>query len=313
MWIGLFALGAGPLLAPLLRRNLAVASAVDGFILVSVCGLVVLQVVPQSVDIAGASAIAWLVIGLVTPVVLHCFDQLAPVGAARAKAVSAAVVVGIGLFVHALLDGGALATDVGHHHDHDEEHQVSALALAVILHRVPTSVAVWVMGRDRFGVAGAAGLLAALAAGTVVGATNVDAIVGAGGVGAAGLASMQAFAAGAVMHVLIDAPPLDISPYRRASALGAGLAAAALWALTQTHPVIRLAEDELHFSQTFLTLAAEAGPGVVVAVVIVGIIRRRRVPVVIGAGAGPLVRVASGLWGALSVPPLRLRRWPGRR
>ncbi len=303
LWLGLLALGVGPLLAPLLRRQLALASAVDGFVLVSVCGLVILQVVPQSVDIVGASAIAWLVVGMVVPVVLHRFDQRAPPGAARVKAASAVVVVGVGLFVHALLDGSALVTiAAGHHDEHHHDDGVGALALAVILHRVPTSVAVWVMGRDRFGTAGAVGLLLALAAGTVVGASNVSAVVGEGSLGVGGLAAMQAFAAGAVLHVLIDAPALDVSPYRRASAIGAGLAVAALVALTHTHPVLRLAEDELHFSQTLLTLVAEAAPGVVVAVVVVGLVRRLQRAVIIGQGHSALARVFSGIWGALSVP-----------
>ncbi len=314
MLIGLLALGAGPLLAPVLRRHLGVASAVDGFILVSVCGLVVLQVVPQSVGIVGPSAIAWLAVGMVTPVFLHRFDRRAPPGAARARTISAGVVVGVGLFVHAVLDGVALVhvgdvgDAVGGHaahaagHDHHDSEGMSSLALAVILHRVPTSLAIWVMGRDRFGTAGAVGLLLSLAAGTLVGAANVAAFVDDGSVGLGTLAAMQAFAAGAVMHVLIDAPTLDVTPYRRASAIGAALAAAALIALTQTHPVLRLAEDELHFSQTLLTLVAEAGPGLVVAVAVVALLRRRQRPIIIGAGTTGLSRALSGVRGALLAP-----------
>lgn len=275
--LGLLALGVGPLIGPWLRRTNSLAAGVDGFVVTAVCGLVLLHVLPQSIVLAGGVGFVVCALGFFTPVVLHRLDaKQLPASLAGPRALVSIVVVVAGLFIHAFLDGvalvggGALESTLGngaaHSHTHDDE-GLSLLAIAVLLHRLPYSLAIWLVGRERLGTTRAVGLLMALAAGTVVGA-----IVGevASGSGVASLALVQAFAAGAVLHVLLDAPAFDVSSSPRASAIGVVAAVVVLVLLTRGHPVVRVAQEELQFGSTLWTLAVHSAPAVLVSLLVLG-------------------------------------------
>jgi uncharacterized protein len=309
--LGLLALGVGPLLGPWLRRTSALAAGVDGFVVTAVCGLVFLHVLPQSVALAGGVGFVVCALGFFTPVLLHRLDaiRLPATLAGPRELVSVAVVVA-GLFIHAFLDGVALvgggALESGHEgsaahsHTHNDE-SVSLLAIAVLLHRLPYSLAIWLVGRERLGTARAVGLLMALAAGTVVGA-----IVGevASGSGVASLALVQAFAAGAVLHVLLDAPAFDVAASPRASAIGVVAAIIVLVLLTQSHPVVRVAEMELQFGSTLWTLAVQSAPAVLIALIVLGglgLVGPRLRPS-LGRGRGLFAQALSGVVAGAILP-----------
>jgi hypothetical protein len=299
--LGLGALAVGPLLGPLLQRHTWLAAAVDAFVVVTVTGLVVLHVLPQSVALTGPAALVVAAFGLVVPALLHRFDAAQRPAAWRgSRDVLALAVLLAAAFGHALLDGVALV-DGGHagghdgpdgpdgpdaHHDdgvpgghalHEHGDGLSALALAVLLHRLPYGLALWVVGRERLGRARSIAVLLSLAAGTIVGAVVGDQLVSAATAGI--FAGVQAFAAGAILHVLLEAPTLDVRGARRSSVVGVGLGVGVLLLLTQTHPVIAVVVDELPFATVLRVLATSTVPAALLAVVVVTIrvlVGRRR-------------------------------------
>lgn len=318
--LGLLALGVGPLLGPLLRRASSLGAGVDGFVVTAVCGLVLLHVMPQSVALAGGWGFALCALGFLVPVLLHRLDaQKLPAAATSGREVITVVVVVAGVFIHAFLDGVALvggdtlegaveAHDHAHHAHHahraghDDSGGVSVLALAVLLHRVPYSLAIWLVGRERLGTARAVGLLVALGAGTITGALVGD--IASDGAGIVALALVQAFAAGAVLHVLFDAPAFDVAGSPRASAVGVLVAFIVLAMLTRSHPVVRVAEEDLHFGHTLMTLALESAPAVLLSLLalgVLGVVGPRLRPT-IGGGASSFVQAVSGVVAGAMLP-----------
>jgi uncharacterized membrane protein YraQ (UPF0718 family) len=273
--LGLCALAVGPVLGPVLRRHLAAAAAVDGFVVVTVTGLVVLHVLPQSVAIGGVGVLPLAGLGVVVPALLHRFDAVQRPAAWRGgrTAVATALLL-LAAFGHALLDGVALIDGHGAHGvDLDEgtgDHAgdgLSALAVAVLLHRLPYGLALWVVGRERLGLPRTLAVLCSLAAGTIVGALLGDRLVSPAT--AVALALVQAFAAGAILHVLLEAPAVDVSGSRRASSVGALLGIGVLVLLTRTHPVIAVVTGELAFSSTLKALAGVSAPVILAGLVAV--------------------------------------------
>ena len=65
---------AAPLVATLLSRSPWLGWSMDSFVLVTVGGIVVLHVVPQSAALAGPRAIVAACIGLFLPILLHRLD-----------------------------------------------------------------------------------------------------------------------------------------------------------------------------------------------------------------------------------------------
>jgi uncharacterized membrane protein YraQ (UPF0718 family) len=253
------------------------------------------------------------------PVLLHRLDaQRLPAFLSGPRAALTGLVLVAGVFIHAFLDGVALvggdtlegavdATRAGAHgqahHDHGHEGGgLSLLAVAVLLHRLPYSLAIWLVGRERLGTSRAIALLVALGAGTVVGAVVGD--VATDGAGVRALALVQAFAAGAVLHVLFDAPAFDVSSSPRASAVGVVVAIVVLVLLTRSHPVVRVAEEELQFGATLWTLAVQSAPAVLVSLVVLGVLGvvGPRLRPTVGRGRWRPVQALSGVVAGAVLP-----------
>lgn len=302
--LGLLALGVGPVVAPLLRRSQGLAAGVDGFVVCTVTGLVLLHVVPQSVAIAGPGALALAALGFFVPALLHRLDAWqVPASVAGARRVIAAVVVVAGAFTHALLDGVALVGDSLHDHGHEHaDDGLTMLALAVLLHRLPYSLAIWVVGRERFGTAQALLLLGALGAGTIVGAFGGGVLLD--GASSQVLSLVQAFAAGAVLHVLLDAPAFDVDRSPRSSAVGVLVGLGVLALVTRGHPAVRVAADELAFSQALFTIAAKSAPAVLISLGFLGFLGTfgRRLLLPVGVGTSRLTQALSGVVAGAPLP-----------
>lgn len=269
--LSLLALGIGPLIGPVLQRFRGVAAALDGFIIVTVCGLVVLHVLPQSVALGGTGALLWAALGVAAPALLHRLDARQHSAAVRgSRTVVTTVVFVAAAFAHALLDGTALVgvggAD-GHDHGHlNEGSSFSVLAVAVLLHRIPYGLALWLVGRERLGLPRTLLVLAALAAGTIAGAVVGDHLVTTTTAG--GFALVQAFAAGAILHVLLDAPPVDVRGAPRFSFVGVVAGVGVLAVLAQSHPFLATVKDELDFAQTLTTMTLALSPGLIVGLLV---------------------------------------------
>lgn len=217
------ALSIGPLLHRLALRKRSVLPVLDGFTFVAISGLVLLHVLVQSFHAAGAPALLLLLVGLAGPTLGERLLHRAAHHVHRAALTLAMV----GLALHAALDGMALARAGS---DHGAE-----LALAVILHRVPVSLAIWVLLRPPYGVAAALGVLTLTAASTVAGyALGVPLV---GSEMGPGVGLFQALVAGSLMHVVMHRSPLHTgqSAWRVGVGLGGLLAAGLLVALHLVH------------------------------------------------------------------------------
>ncbi|MGH7328731.1 MAG: hypothetical protein ACREJX_10320, partial [Polyangiaceae bacterium] len=259
--LSIVALAAGPLLAAVASRRPWTVDFADGFVVLAVGGLVVLHVIPSSVEMGGPWALAAALVGLVTPLAFERFEHGATSG--RRSTIVAALVL-IGVLVHAILDGAAM-TEAGH------ASAARALAVSVVVHRIPVGLAIWWLVRPSRGLAAALVLLAIEGGGGALGFFFGGALLD--GPLAPHLSLFQAALAGALLHVLAhhapspgahshghvhhehvhghdeqhdhDHPDHDQRPARYAAGIGGLVAVAFVAVVTRNHPVAHPALDEL--------------------------------------------------------------------
>ncbi|MFK7954942.1 MAG: permease [Lysobacterales bacterium] len=124
----LLALLVGPLFWHFSTQSDALGSAVDGFAIVAVGGLTLLLIAPGAIAGGGLIALVLMGVGLVLPRLLH---QLGPARAGmRADRVLLA-----GLVIHATIESAALAASSDGSH----------LGLAIVAHRVPVGLAIFML------------------------------------------------------------------------------------------------------------------------------------------------------------------------
>jgi hypothetical protein len=184
------ALALGPLVFQLGGRWPAARRGLDGFVLVTLVGIVGLHIVPYAWNVAGAFSIGFLVLGLLFPV----FIERAFARALTQAHLLVVLLAVAGLAVHAVLDGVALLPLAGSAADE--------LALGVIVHRLPVGMAMWWALRPRLGAPLAASALAAVIA--VTGLSYYLFGRGMASIGeSVGLAAFQSFVAGSLVHLAI--------------------------------------------------------------------------------------------------------------
>ncbi len=226
--VTLLALFCGPLLYVAARRRLGLLSFLDGFVLVTISGLVLLEVLPETLESGGLWALLFLALGALGPTLLE--NQLHH--ARRAHLGTLLFSIG-GLIMHSVGDGTALAPQPGGGEIH------LALALAIAVHSIPVGLAVWWLLYPVFGFALPALAIGGMAGGTLLGYAFSDAL--GGWLGATVWAWLQALVAGSILHVIFGRPHLDdFSSERRSKppfeGLGNLLAVAALVLLETLHP-----------------------------------------------------------------------------
>ena len=102
--LSLIALALGPLLYGVLRKADAVRSSLDGFLFVTIAGIVIVYIVPDVFQVAGFVAIAFLVLGIA-----FAFGVEHQNAARSGGSYTWVVILGaIGLALHAAMDGIAL-------------------------------------------------------------------------------------------------------------------------------------------------------------------------------------------------------------
>lgn len=189
--LSILILAAGPLCYRFVARDARLRALLDGFIIISVGGLILLHVLPESVASIGAGALAAAAAGVLLPLLFERFGGLA----ARGTHILLMAVAWIGLLTHTMLDGLTLAA-----HMHAE---VSAsLAAAIVLHRLPVALLIWWLVRPRYGRRVAAGALAAVGAATLVG-FGVEGHLHELGGNSPVFAYIQAMVAGSLLHVIL--------------------------------------------------------------------------------------------------------------
>jgi hypothetical protein len=198
------ALLVGPLIYAWGRQRGAVRDILDGFILVTVAGIVCVYIIPNAFAAGGRIALLFLVIGLLFPIVIEkLFSR-----AMHYAHVFVVILAALGLIVHALIDGIALLPGLDTHGAADGSERFPAssslfdnkLALGVILHRIPIGMAIWWSVRPAFGTPAAIAtftlLISATAAAFFLGTPVLEIAE------RSEVAWFQAFVAGSLVHVV---------------------------------------------------------------------------------------------------------------
>ncbi|MGH8505793.1 MAG: hypothetical protein ACRETM_07500 [Stenotrophobium sp.] len=187
----LAALLSGPLLYAILKTRPRLTRAMDGFVLVSVTGLVLIDVVPEAYGQIGLWSLLFVGLGLLGPTLLeHLLSH-----ARRGMHIAAMTLVLVGLVLHSFGDGVALSPAGGQAN--------AALGIAVAIHSIPVGLLVWWLMAPVFGPLLPACAIAAMCAGTVGGyVTGIEL----GGLNAHAWAGVQALIAGTLLHVAFGRP-----------------------------------------------------------------------------------------------------------
>jgi hypothetical protein len=183
--LSILALLLGPVIYALSRRNRTARQVLDGFIFITIAGIVCVNIIPEALAVGGMLAVVFLMLGIAFPVIVeHGFRS-----ALHEAHVVVLILAALGLIIHATIDGIALLPAQG-----------SDLAHAVILHRLPVGMAIWWSLRPSLGAP-----VAVAAIVTISIATALSYILGAPFVEIAearSLALVQAFVSGSLIHIV---------------------------------------------------------------------------------------------------------------
>ncbi|MCU0658802.1 MAG: permease [Polyangiaceae bacterium] len=304
VWVlcSLLALGVGPALIALARRQRWVLGVVDGFVVVTIGGIVLLHILPHAYLVGGWALLGVAALGLLGPAVLErVVGPRLPVATRWMLPLAL-----LGLSLHAFIDGAVLVEAAeghshGHGHDHGpQEHGAGGwVAIGVILHRIPEGIASWWVFRQRHGVRGAALALLGIGGATALGFALGERLEGHLTV----LHGLQALVAGSLLHVifhrshdlstqegemqilehsceldfkpapareehhghdhldaLVEPGPLPGFFQQAPAAVGALLGGLMLWGVSLAHPASHRISSEIGMGVTFLTLALESAP-----------------------------------------------------
>lgn len=200
----LAALLCGPLLYSWAQTRSALLAFLDGFLFVSIFGLVLLEAVPGTFSAGGGWSALFLIAGLLGPSLLE-----QGISRARREAHLAALLLAmLGLVVHSLGDGIALSAG-------GDAHISLALPLAVAVHSIPVGLVVWWLLFPVFGAWPPLLAILAMCAGTIAGYVFGPALGTA--LGTTGWAWFQALVAGTILHVVFGRPHIDPDAAHRAS------------------------------------------------------------------------------------------------
>lgn len=200
--LSIVALLLGPFLYVLSHRRPTLHEMLNGLVFITIAGIVCVHIVPEALDTGGLLAMVFLAFGLAFPIVIER-GFTGHLGKAHAFVL---VLAGLGLIIHACIDGLALAGGPAEEHEHAAEVVSllqtlggSELALGVILHRLPVGMAIWWSLRPHFGTPVAVGALLLIVAATGVTYFYGDQIWSMAE--ARGFAYFQAFVAGSLVHI----------------------------------------------------------------------------------------------------------------
>lgn len=270
--LSLLPLALGPLLVTWAKRARWTAVWLDAFVIVTVGGLVLLHVLPDSLDRGGFWALGAFVIGLVAPVLAE--QGLTPTG--KGTRAVALIVALLALLFHAMLDGVWLHPAHGpgeHAHGNGE-----ILVWAVLLHRLLEGLGIWWVVPRTLGVKVAITACLVLAVGTTLGFAVGEPMLA--HAPAKAIAVFEGLLCGSLAHVVVHAhipPPREAASRRHyASVLGGMAGVATMWALTlgghgHAHGPTDAAGHSHGPGEVFLSLALQSAPALLFGYLAVGL------------------------------------------
>lgn len=199
------------------------ARAMAAFPLGAVLSLVVLDIIPSTVEVTGPRGWLYAAMGMLIPLAYERASRPDP-GAPEPSPASIGytprhwtlALAMLAMVLHESLDGATLASAALTHDDaeHTLRHSSEGLLFAVLLHRIPVGATAWRLARG-FGVSWAPPLAIAL-----LSLSTVAGFVAAGQLfptaSRVAIASFQALAAGSFLHILWHHLPLGVAHTKRA-------------------------------------------------------------------------------------------------
>ena len=272
--ISLAGLLLGPIAYRFSRRREGLYGCIDGFVLVGVSGLILTEVLPETVAAAGYWAIACAAAGFVLPLLLERRLSLLPFSP---NAFFRWLMI-LGLILHQLLDGVALSEGL-------VQGGGVPLRMAVILHQVPKGFFIWSLVGETLGVRAGIAVIGGLCLATAGGFGLGDRIALL--LEAQPLWLFQAFIGGGLLHVIFHHVPLlaDAAPCaerlcgcgdrpaasRRFSVWSGIGALVSLAGLVWMHRLQQGPDGQGGFGTTFANLALESAPSILLGFLAAGL------------------------------------------
>ncbi|NRD71725.1 metal transporter [Shewanella sp. VB17] len=187
------ALLLGPLFYRYLTAQNGLQKGLDGFIFVSLGGLVLVHILPELLEHGGFSAIIFVIIGLWGPTasekLFHRYSDVTH---------NLTLTLGIGgLLLHTITDGGAIVLA-------QQGDSSILLALGVILHRLPVGLAIWWLLKPQVGARWAMVVLTAMMILTGLGYFAGEQLLT--HLSLDNTVYLQAFVTGSILHVVLHQP-----------------------------------------------------------------------------------------------------------
>ena len=255
-------LAAVPVIYRLCRGRSQALTAIDGFVFVSMGGIILLDFLPHAIEAGGWLCVLFAVVGVGLPTVIERRGHEAGEHFHRV-----ALYLGLlGILSHSMLDGAYLGSS---------GNDPGLLPLAVILHRLPVGLTVWWLVRWSRGRGTALLLLTALGALTALGYFAGSGLLD--GLEGRGLAWFQSLVAGSLFHVVLHrshgafpedgsapAGKLPLSASGAGGFLGLGLV---IFLLSGEH-----AGEHGAFWHSFLRLALQSAPALLLGYFLAGLV-----------------------------------------
>lgn len=181
----------GPVCYHLVPTNTKFSRFIDGMVVTALVGLVSLHILPESLEHSGITTLLAVLLGLVGPVLISRWTKRSECEIQKPFLIISA----LGFIAHNLLDGAALIIDP------NSQNSTHLLALAVVIHRLLVSMAMWKTTSHTLGkwpsILALFGLTGAMACGFFFGEqilSNTDADI---------LHILQSLTCGMLFHVLL--------------------------------------------------------------------------------------------------------------
>ncbi|MGX9462653.1 metal transporter [Shewanella sp. A14] len=183
----------GPLFYRFFSSGSGLQKGLDGFIFVSLGGLVLIHILPELLEHGGFITLLFVLLGVWGPTasekLFHRYSEITH---------NITLTLGIsGLLLHTITDGGAMILA-------QQDGNSTLLALGVIMHRLPVGVAIWWLLKPQVGTRWASIVLAAMMVLTSVGYFAGEHLLTQ--LSLENTVYLQAFVTGSILHVVLHQP-----------------------------------------------------------------------------------------------------------
>lgn len=183
----------GPLFYRYFSSGSGLQKGLDGFIFVSLGGLVLIHILPELLEHGGLLTVLFVILGLWGPTaserIFHRYSEITH---------NVTLTLGIaGLLLHTVTDGGAMVLA-------QQEGNSVLLALGVVMHRLPVGFAVWWLLKPHLGARWTCAILAAIMFFTGVGYFAGEQLLNQ--LSLDNTVYLQAFVTGSILHVVLHQP-----------------------------------------------------------------------------------------------------------